>query len=384
MILAVRQKSALALLLAAALLCVPAQAKEAAPLAEGAAETSARAAIVIESKTGRVLYEQNADERLAQASTTKIMTTLLALEEPQIDDYFTVDPTAIHVEGSSMGLLEGDEVSLRQLCYGMILPSGNDAANVTAVRLGGTVAQFAQMMNERAYQLDLLDTAFVTPSGLDAPGHYTTARDLAALGRYAMEDPVFREICSLYTAKTKFGSPPYERWLKNHNKLLDMYEFCIGVKTGFTDGAGRVLVSAAQKDGVELLCVTMKDADDWRDHENLYERLFSELTLTDISSMLVDIEMPVAGGQNSVLLKASGDMLLPLRAGEYELLVPSYVVKPFAYAPVVPGELAGEIILTLNGEELAAFPLVSQNESLPLHPYKEKNGLWSFLKSLFE
>lgn len=370
--------------LAAALLCLPlwVMTAKAAPNESG---TSARAAAVIEMKTGRVLFDYNGSDRLPQASTTKIMTVLLALEELDLDTYFTVDSEAIHVEGSSMGLREGDQVSLRQLCYGMLLPSGNDAANATAVRLAGSLPAFAQLMNERARQLGLTNTAFVTPSGLDAPGHYTTALELAQLARYAMGEKTFREICCQYTAKTHFGNPPYDRYLTNYNKLLNFYEPCIGIKTGFTGDAGRVLVSAAAKDGVELICVTMNDADDWADHERLYEQYFSELSPADLSALIGGIGMPVTGGSREAQAQPVGDLYIPLRAGEYERLSCCYRVPPFEYAPVQAGGYAGQAEILLDGELLCSFPLGYTQEVLPLVPYREQpQGLLERLKALWE
>ena len=219
--------------------------------------TSAKASILIDADSGRVLSAQNEKAKLPMASTTKIMTTLIALEQPDLTSYFTVDPEAIKVEGSSMGLTEGDRVNLLTLCYGMILPSGNDAANVVAMRIGGSAEKFADMMNAKAAELGLKDTHFVTPSGLDADGHYTTAYDLAQLARIAMQNPLFKSICKESAAQVEFGNPPFKRWLKNHNKLIEMYDGCIGVKTGFTDAAKRCLVSAAERDGVTLICVTL-------------------------------------------------------------------------------------------------------------------------------
>ena len=369
--------------LAAALLCLPllGLTAKAAPNESG---TSARAAAVIEMKTGRVLFEYNGADRLPQASTTKIMTALLALEETDLDGYFTVDSDAIHVEGSSMGLQEGDQVSLRQLCYGMLLPSGNDAANATAVRLAGSLPAFAGLMNERARQLGLSSTAFVTPSGLDAPGHYTTALELAQLARYAMGDETFREICCQYTAKTHFGNPPYDRYLTNYNKLLDFYEPCIGIKTGFTGDAGRVLVSAAAKDGVELICVTMNDPDDWADHERLYEQYFAELSPTDLSPLIGSIAMPVAGGDREAQARPVGDLLIPLRAGEYERLSCRYSVPPFEYAPVSEGGYAGQVEVLLDGKPLCSFPFGYTCGSEPLIPYREQEGPFKKLQKLWE
>ena len=146
-----------------------------------------------------------------------------------------------------MGLVEGDQVTLRILAYGMLLPSGNDAANTAAVRIGGTTEAFVEMMNQRAADLGLKNTHFVTPSGLDAEGHHSTARDMAFLARAALKNPDFLAICSSKNAQLEFGNPPFKRWLKNSNKMLQNYEGAIGVKTGFTDEAGRCLVSAAQR-----------------------------------------------------------------------------------------------------------------------------------------
>lgn len=367
--------------IAAALLCLPllCLTARAAPNESG---TSARAAAVIEMKTGRVLFDYNGSEKLPQASTTKIMTALLALEETDLDSYFTVDRDAIHVEGSSMGLQEGDQVSLRQLCYGMLLPSGNDAANATAVRLAGSLPAFAALMNERAYQLGLQNTAFVTPSGLDAPGHYTTALELAQLARYAMGDANFREICSQYRAKTHFGNPPYDRYLTNYNKLLDFYEPCIGIKTGFTGDAGRVLVSAAAKDGVELICVTMNDPDDWADHERLYEQYFAELEPVDLSELVGEIAMPVAGGAREAVAGPAEAPILPLRAGEYERLRCRYAVPAFEYAPVEEGGYAGRADIRLDGELLYSLPLGYTRGSDPVTPYREEQSLWERIRAM--
>ena len=238
---------------------------------------SAQAYVLMEADTGKVLLSKNGDEKRPIASTTKIMTTLLCLESGGLDDWFVVDPEAIRVEGSSMGLQEGDVVTKRMLCYGMLLPSGNDAANATAVRLAGSIPEFAKLMNARAARIGMTHTCFVTPSGLDAEGHGASARDMGLLARTAMQNPDFRAICSQSRAEVCFGNPPYNRWLKNTNKLLTMYEGVVGVKTGFTDAAGRCLVSFCERDGVSLLCVTLHAKDDWNDHMKLYDYGFAHV-----------------------------------------------------------------------------------------------------------
>lgn len=216
-------------------------------------EVSAVSSVLMEAVTGEVLYEKNAREPRPMASTTKIMSALLCLESGDLDTEFTVDSQAIQVEGSSMGLVEGDTVTKRALCYGMLLPSGNDAAGAAAVRVAGSIPAFVAQMNERAAALGLTQTHFVTPSGLHDDDHYSTACDMAVLAASALQNENFREICAQSSAQVCFGNPPYQRWLKNSNKLLTMDESVIGVKTGFTDEAGRCLVSAAERNGVTLI-----------------------------------------------------------------------------------------------------------------------------------
>ena len=236
-----------------------------------ALSVSAESCILMEAVTGEVLYEKAADQQRPMASTTKIMTTLLCLESGDLDTPFPVDNDAIHVEGSSMGLVDGDIVTKRALCYGMLLPSGNDAAGATAVKLAGSYAAFAEQMNRKAQELGMTQSHFVTPSGLHDAEHYSTARDMALLTAAALQNETFREICGQASAKVCFGNPPYERWLTNSNKLLTMDETVIGVKTGFTDEAGRCLVSASVRNGITLICVTLNDRNDWQDHEVLYD-----------------------------------------------------------------------------------------------------------------
>ena len=225
-------------------------------------------AILINAETGDVIYEKEADKIAPMASTTKIMTTLLALEQGNLDEPFVIDSNAIKIEGSSMGLKEGDCLTIRDLCYGMMLPSGNDAANVLATKIAGSIDGFVKMMNLRAKELGLKNTHFCTPSGLDTSEkneHHSTARDMALLTQKAMENADFCEICSQSYKKLTFGNPPINRVIRNHNRLLKEFDGACGVKTGFTKKAGRCLVSAAQRDGLKLIAVVLKDHDDWQD-----------------------------------------------------------------------------------------------------------------------
>lgn len=223
----------------------------------GDLEVNAEAAVVMDADSGRLLYAQNPDKRLANASTTKIMTALLTLEQPDQDRYFTVDSDAIQVEGTTMGLQPGDSVTLHQLAAGMLLPSGNDAANAAAVEIAGSEEAFVRLMNQRAAELGLENTQYRNPSGLDAEGHYSSARDLATLAAHALENEDFADIVSKQEIRMAFGNPPYNRSLYTTNKLLERYPYAIGVKTGYTDDAGLCLVTAAEKDGTRLIIVTL-------------------------------------------------------------------------------------------------------------------------------
>lgn len=308
-----------------------------------AAGTSARSAIVIDSATGEILYEQNAYEKLPMASTTKIMTALIALESGSLDEEFAVDSEAIKVEGSSMGLCEGDIVSMRDLVCGMLLPSGNDAANAAAVRISGSIDEFVGLMNERAAEMGLENTHFVTPSGLDddTDEHYSTAYDMAVLTSYALQNEDFAAICSQKYISLDFGDPPYDRTLANSNKLLSMCDGVIGVKTGFTDKARRCLVSACERDGATLICVTLNDPDDWQDHINLYDYAFGEMQSYSLGNE--SFEIAVAGGTVNSLSASSETAEMTLPRGAQSHIKTKICVRPFAFAPVKSGDELGYV-----------------------------------------
>lgn len=352
--------------------------------AEAPPQVGAKAVIVMETMTGRVLFAQNEHERLPVASTTKIMTAMLALEESDIDAVFTVDENAILVEGSSMGLQKGDQVSLRVLAAGMLLPSGNDAANAAAVRIAGSIPAFAQKMNDRAKELGLADTSFETPSGLDAENHYSTAYDMAMLTREALQNQDFAEICSQYKLRTGYGNPPYERWLTNHNKLLAYRDDVIGVKTGFTKKAGRCLVSAAERDGVGLICVTLNCPDDWDVHQSLYDRYFDTVRLEDLSGGIPAIAVPVTGGVAPEVAAVKTDiaqMPIPVDGARIEYNI---TVEQFVYAPVKSGQYLGEAKIMVDGEEAFRITLAAAHDVALLHEYKEQKSILDILRGIFD
>ena len=334
-------------------------------------EVSAKAFVLLDAQSGQVVCGDHAEEKRPMASTTKIMTVLLTLESGELDRPFTVDSEAIRTEGSSMGLQEGDTVTKRALCAGMLLPSGNDAANAAAVAVAGEQSAFLDMMNRRAAELGMTHTCFASPSGLDAEGHGSSAHDMALLARAALRNDDFAEICKKQQMRVCFGNPPYLRTLTNTNKLLAMDDTVIGVKTGFTDAAGRCLVSAAERDGRRLICVTLFDRNDWADHEALYDYGFASaqpypMPLPELPAV------PVEGGDaDSVQVYLKEPPVLTAWRGvppAYEMTV---LLPPFLTAPVRKGEPVGTLLLTNGRTVIAELPLcanveIMQNDQEPI------------------
>ena len=328
-----------------------------------AVSTSAKAAILINGDTGEVIYEQNADEKLPMASTTKIMTALLLCENGDFEKEITVTAEMLRVEGSSMGLLANDKVTFHDLLYGLLLASGNDAANVVAFALGGTVNGFVGLMNKKAEQLGLNSTHFVTPSGLDADGHYTTARDLSTLARIAMQNKDFASAASCESAVLNYGNPPYRRSLTNHNKLLKTFDGAVGVKTGFTKKSGRCLVSAARRDGKYLIAVTLNDANDWKDHTELLEYGFNEIKLVDISPKKTKYNIPVVNGEQvSLDIKIEPYAVSSFKNNDFSCEVN---LPKFLYAPINKGDIIGSVVYK-KGETLIDKVDILANKDIDL------------------
>ena len=263
-------RQAAAALCAAAFFLGAARASRAAQLAPPP-QVSAKSAALLDGTTGECLCAKNGDQRALIASTTKIMTGLLVCEAGEPERSVTVPDAAVWVEGSSMYLKRGETLTRRELLYGMMLHSGNDAALTLAISVSGSEAAFVRQMNLRARALGLTQTHFANPHGLDSGENYSTALDLAQLARAALQNEAFRTVVSTKTVSCA------GRTLTNHNKLLWRYDGCIGVKTGYTRHAGRILVSAAERDGRQLIAVTISDPDDWRDHAALLDYGFAVL-----------------------------------------------------------------------------------------------------------
>ena len=238
-------------------------------------QVSAKGAALVSGDTGELIFGKNSNGILPMASTTKIMTALVVLEKCSPDDVFTVPPEACGIEGSSIYLVPGEELTVRDLLYGLLLESGNDAAVALAIAACGNVEDFTAEMNKKAAELGLTCTSFANPNGLSAENHHTTAAELAKITYYAMKQPLFREIVSTvsYTVKNSGGVPL--KYFSNHNKMLRMYSGANGVKTGYTIASGRCLVTSAQKDGSTFIAVTLNDRNDWRDHESMLDFAFA-------------------------------------------------------------------------------------------------------------
>lgn len=347
----------------------------------GDLEVNAEAAVVMDADSGRLLYAQNPDKRLANASTTKIMTALLTLEQPDQDRYFTVDSDAIQVEGTTMGLQPGDSVTLHQLAAGMLLPSGNDAANAAAVEIAGSEEAFVRLMNQRAAELGLENTQYRNSSGLDAEGHYSSARDLAALAAHALENEDFADIVSKQEIRMAFGNPPYNRSLYTTNKLLERYPYAIGVKTGYTDDAGLCLVTAAEKDGTRLIIVTLNGKDDVNTHMRLYEHFFPLLARVDLSGFTEGLSVPVTGGtRDSVAAVPAAEPEAALLEREYDELTREVELPRFVYAPVEAGQVLGEIRL-LSGDKMVWQSALVADSDVPALT-RERQGILEFIGSL--
>ena len=335
--------------------------------------TSASSAILMEAESGRVLYEQNAHEERLIASITKLMTALVALESGHdLEETVTVGEACTRAEGSSLYLRPGEEISLKGLLYGVMLRSGNDAALAVAEHCGGSVEEFVGRMNEKAAQLGMVNSHFANPNGLNAEGHYSSAYDMALLARACLENEALAEIAATKSA-TVDG-----RVLTNHNKLLWQYEGCIGLKTGYTEKAGRTLVSAARRGGMTLIAVTLNDPDDWRDHTALLDYGFSTyapVTLTEEGKAVA--RRPVSGSLVPfVEIQAAETVRIPVCEEDkidWELQWDQEALRA--------GGSAGRMVCRVNGEEAACVPLVfAQDVDRALQP---PGGIWTRLMELW-
>ena len=321
-----------------------------------AVSTSAVSAILLDAESGRVLYEQNADEPRLIASITKIMTAVVALEEGDLNQVYQVT-AADMAEGSSMYLQKGERLTLETLLYGLMLPSGNDAALAVAHCVSGSVEDFVAAMNDKARALGMTRSSFANPNGLDHEDHYSTARDMAVLTCYALENETFRRIVGTSTI-TIAG-----RTMTNHNRLLESCEGCIGVKTGYTRAAGRTLVTAAEREGQTLVAVTLSDGNDWADHQALLDYGFAHYPMTTLLAAGQEAAaVPLLGGrEEETSLAAARDLRWPLAADETAEV--RLELPPSVTAPAPAGAVAGYAVLLLEGRELDRVELILDRDA---------------------
>lgn len=325
-------------------------------------EISAKAAVVMEASTGRILYAKNEDLKLPMASTTKIMTAILAIEKGKLDDTVSVSHKAVYVEGSKIYLKPGEKIKLEDLIYGVMLESGNDAAIAVAEHIGGNLDNFVQMMNAKALSIGAYDTHFNNPHGLDSgiEDHFTTAKDLALITAYALKNPIFSKIVSTKT-KTMSSSSDEKRYFSNHNKMLWIYPGADGVKTGYTRKAGRCLVTSATRDGMRLIVVTLNDPNDWRDTENLLNYGFENFKYRKVVSKGEVLKVvPVYNGrQQRISLFASSDVYLPVGENEFSTMEIKFMVPAYFYAPIYKGTKLGYAAIYVEKERIALVDLLA-------------------------
>ncbi|MGN1457635.1 MAG: D-alanyl-D-alanine carboxypeptidase family protein [Acutalibacteraceae bacterium] len=329
-----------------------------------AVSTSASAAILYCADSGEILYEKNPHEKRAIASITKIMTAIIALEYAAVNNKevkFTSEMSAI---GSSMYLKEGEILTLTELTKGMMMVSGNDAANAVAISVAGSTEKFAELMNQKAQQIGMKDTHFVTPSGLDDENHYSTAYDMALLCSYAMDNEQFRNIVSQKSIKVSYIYPENKTQIcTNHNRLLSIYDDCVGIKTGFTEKAGRTLTSAAERDGIRLIAVTLNDGNDWNDHSALYDYGFSLVERVQLSTKYKSIDVALVGAeQNSVTVVPYSQAEATVMKNDISKIEEKIYLPRFVYAPVKKGSTVGKIVYTLNGKVISETKLIASSD----------------------
>ncbi|MBE6652096.1 MAG: D-alanyl-D-alanine carboxypeptidase [Ruminococcaceae bacterium] len=346
---------------------------------------SAKGAVLLEAETGTVIFGHQQNLRLPMASTTKIMTALVALEQLPSDTPVTITADAVGIEGSSIYLTEGETLTMEQLLYALLLESANDAAVAIAIAVAGGVDEFAELMNRRARDLDLTQTHFTNPHGLDNEEHYTTALELAKITQAALANPTFRRICSTRRHTIPLNGSEGTRVLVNHNKLLAAYPGCIGVKTGFTKKTGRCLVSAAERDGVTLIAVTLNAPDDWRDHAAMLDYGFGIYESVQLCKEgFFSAPLPIISGTREyVMVENFSDRSMTLRRDHGPIACVAELPR-FAFAPIAGKQAVGRLVfyeICPDGTRIRLCE-VSLHATYGTDEIQYKKGLMDWLLSL--
>ena len=341
--------------------------------------TSAKAMCVMEKESNRVLYSKNDEQKLAMASTTKIMTAITAIENcKDLDKTFIVSPKSVGISGTSIYLRNGEEMTVRDLLYGLMLVSGNDASVAIGEYVGGGIKNFVNMMNDLAVKIGAKNSHFDNTHGLDSETHYTTAYDLALITSYALENDTFKEIVS--TKNTKITNTEGKtRYLKNKNKLLTQLDGCIGVKTGFTNDAGRCLVSSCERDGMTIICVVLNCGPMFEESTVLLEKAFKEYHLIDLTSgYSFKREIPVEEGRiGQVKIATKGKYVYPLRDDELSQVNYVYEIKDEIEAPVDKDTEVGEVKIFINNN-------LHFSEKIYTMENVRRNSIFEKIKDLIE
>lgn len=324
-------------------------------------DLTAKAAIVMEASTGKVLYSKNASERRYPASTTKIVTLLTALEYGKLTDKITASPHAVATEGSSLWLSAGEQLSLNDMLYGIMLVSGNDATVAVAEHIAGSVEGFAKLMTEKAHAIGAVNSNFVNTSGLPDENHYTTAYDLAKITAYGYKNPLFTQIVSTKHKVIPWPGKDHDRDLYNENRMLWLYDGANGVKTGYTDAAGRCLVSAANRNGVQIVAVVLDSEHMWDDSIKLLDYGFVQLKQVPMvtkGDILKTVKIQ-EGKAGTIKLLAANDLLLPMVDDERDKFTTVIDTPAKVSAPVVAGQKIGTVKIMYNNIEVASTDLIA-------------------------
>lgn len=324
------------------------------------------AAALIDARNGQFLYEKNPSQQLYPASTTKILTAVIALENSRLDDMVTITAEACNIEGSAVGLLEGEQIMMEDLLYALMLNSGNDTAVAIAIHVAGSVAGFTELMNQKAAKLGAVDSHFANPHGLTDPDHYTTAHDMALISSYAMQNPAFREIVVTKTANIDREDPLAQTYLENHNRLLWNYEGTIGVKNGYTDAARQCLVSAANRNDRELLAVVLKTEGEniWTDSKALLDYGFDNyknVCLTEAGKNAGEVAIRF-GAAESVPVLTGCSLNYNFANDENADFRPEVQLAASVTAPVKAGAKLGEVVYFAGDREIGRVDLIAQEQ----------------------
>lgn len=323
---------------------------------------SAYAYCLMECNSGDIIMQSNADLKLPMASTTKIMTAIVAIENTPLDRVITVSSDACGIEGSSIYLSENERLTAEELLYALMLESANDAACALAIEIGGSLDAFVDMMNEKARALGLENTHFTDPHGLGGSDHYTTSYDLARLMCYCMQNEEFAKITSTRKMALKGSDPSYSRLLINHNKLLDSFDGIKGGKTGFTRTAGRCLVTLCERDGVRLCAVTLNAPDDWDDHKAMYEYGFTLYKNVILESPgQYEYVSPVCGGDKSEIQLSLNDRITSTLKADHGKISRVVYMERFYYSGIEEGDVLGSVNYFCNGKLIASSPLYARH-----------------------